>query len=47
MKAIYVKPASELLAYLPAQLIAESGDTVQGSGQDLTVIETDPDSLFF
>lgn len=47
MMARYVKPASELLAYLPAQFIAESGDTVQGSGQDLTVIETDPDSLFF
>lgn len=43
----YVKPCSEPLAFLPAGLVAQSGTTSEGSGQDLTVIGVNPDELFF
>ncbi|MBO4475584.1 MAG: hypothetical protein J5737_02505 [Bacteroidales bacterium] len=42
----YVKPDSELLVCLTDQLFAESGNA-QGSGQDLTVTDVNPNDLFF
>lgn len=46
MTGHYIKPDAELLAFQAARLIADSGNA-QGTGQDLTTVDVDPNELFF